>query len=106
MGLKPETPGWGTIAFQPQPPSGLESASLSITTPKGVVKASFEQVETTIRYVLTVPEGAKARIHLRNVSPSLEVDGKTYTCRTDGHLLVAPVTLSPGEHQIQVQRMD
>jgi alpha-L-rhamnosidase len=42
FGLRPTAPGWSEYTFAPSP-GGIERGHLSITTPRGLVKASFER---------------------------------------------------------------
>ena len=109
MGLKPENPGWDTIAFSPKPPTDLEWAELSITTPKGFVKTSYKQDNRTIVYRLSVPENGAAKVTLTNIAPDVVVDGRIHRCtkQQTARSRVAfslPVELGPGEHTIEVTK--
>ena len=58
MGLKPGTPGWNELDFSPQTPAKLDSASLSITTQKGIIAVHFKRVSATaLTYNLKLPDG-------------------------------------------------
>lgn len=74
MGLKPEKPGWKVIRFSPEPPMNLESASISIYTPGGEIKARFKQEEDTIEYKLTIPKGCSAKCILPEKINKVSVD--------------------------------
>lgn len=57
MGLRPGTPGWKDVRFDPRPPEGLDSAAIAITIPQGKVVAEFQQTNSAITYHLSVPAG-------------------------------------------------
>ena len=60
MGVRPGAPGWRTIRFAPRPPAHLDQASIRMTTPAGIVEASFKRQDDDIIYQLTVPGGCTA----------------------------------------------
>lgn len=108
MGLKPGKPGWEEINFSPKPPKDLESAELTITTPKGAITTSFQQTDDEIVYQLLVPQGSAAKVTLLNVKRII-VDGKKVEAKqrqaSDSVIYnELPMRLQPGQHTLKVYR--
>jgi hypothetical protein len=55
MGLRPESPGWATLRFDPQTPRKLAEASLEVVIPQGRVRVSHLTEGGRIFYELRVP---------------------------------------------------
>ncbi|WP_409346282.1 family 78 glycoside hydrolase catalytic domain [Paenibacillus sp. MBLB4367] len=55
VGLKPASPGWQTVSFQPRLPEALEHIELAFRTPAGRILFSYKDGKTG----LTLPEGVR-----------------------------------------------
>ncbi|MEI8247362.1 MAG: family 78 glycoside hydrolase catalytic domain [Lentisphaerota bacterium] len=60
FGLKPKTPGWSEINFNPEVPESVKYGSISINIPQGKVTVSFSRPDGEIKFDVKVP--AKCRI--------------------------------------------
>lgn len=63
-GLKAEAPGWSSFVWKPLPEKRLGSLRIRKDCPSGRIEAGWSVTDGGVRYALTVPDGAKARILL------------------------------------------
>jgi len=76
FGLRPALPGWRKILFRPQLPSGLEHASIRITTPYGPINAQFVQSRNTADFTLTAPPECPVSGRFQRRLTKVRVNGK------------------------------
>ena len=109
FGLRPLTPGWGTVLVRPQPAS-LTSGSVQVPTPRGPVTAAFSGAGPGFTLDVTVPVTATAVVALPGVRAGQRVwvDGAAVTARplpADGAATgpaagLPVVTVTSGWHRI------
>ena len=63
MGIQPLSPGFAEVSIAPKP-GALESADISVPTPKGNIKMSFQNSEFDFDMTVTIPSNVKAYIQL------------------------------------------
>ncbi len=80
MGLKPCSPGWKKIKFEPHIPDDLKTASISITTPVGNVKLSFKRNDNFVIYNIHIPEGSEALCTFTNISEHITINSIPHLC--------------------------
>ncbi len=107
MGLKPGTPGWKSVAFEPAIPASLESAELAITIPQGKLSSSFTREGKSIVFRLNIPQGTSATVAISGIQAKAIADGKECICSpvTDDfgvERMQVPSKLGAGGHTIQV----
>jgi hypothetical protein len=60
FGLKPKTPGWSEIDFDPEVPESMKYGSISINIPQGKVTVAFSRQNGEVKFDINAPE--KCRI--------------------------------------------
>jgi alpha-L-rhamnosidase len=64
-GIRPASPGYGTIEFKPQiPASGLDRVSASYDSVRGTIAASWQRTPTGLKLDVTVPAGATGKVYV------------------------------------------
>jgi alpha-L-rhamnosidase len=76
MGIRPGKPGWVDILFSPHVPAGMDSASLAMTIPQGLLKIGFSRDGNGTTYSLTIPSGCKAVCRFEHGERIMAVDGE------------------------------
>ena len=61
-GIRPATPGYGTIMIRPAAPLGLDHVSASLDTVRGRITSGWRREGGTLTLDVTIPEGAQAEI--------------------------------------------
>ena len=59
FGLKPASPGWKSVAFNPCPPPDMTHGQLSMPTPAGTVIAAFIRKDNKLYFELRLPPGCE-----------------------------------------------
>jgi len=76
FGLRPASPGWKKVKFHPQLPTGLKSASLRLTTPLGVIDASFVQNGNTADFTIKAPADCVLACRFQRRFSKVTVNGR------------------------------
>ncbi|MDR0511057.1 MAG: glycoside hydrolase family 78 protein [Rikenellaceae bacterium] len=63
-GVEPEEPGYRRVGIRPRVVGRLRYAKAGVETPYGLVESGWERTEGGVRFDITVPVGAVARIYL------------------------------------------
>lgn len=64
FGLKPASPGWGSIAFAPRIPETLTRGSLTLNIPQGRLKVSFNRDKGELEFDVVAPVGVEVIRHM------------------------------------------
>lgn len=64
MGVRPLEDGWRRVAIRPLPGRMLQSASITVLTPRGLVALSFEASASTFLATVTIPGNTMAHVCL------------------------------------------
>ena len=86
MGVRPLQDGWRRLTIRPLPARALTSATLQITTLRGVVLLSFRATPSAFEANFTVPGNTKAQVCLPRY---LFADSATCVLRVGGEVLPA-----------------
>jgi alpha-L-rhamnosidase len=63
-GIRPASPGYGTIAVAPQTPPGLDHVSASLDTVRGRVASAWTRTEGGLTLTVTIPANATAVVRV------------------------------------------
>ena len=64
MGIRPLEDGWRRVAIRPLPGKMLQSASITVLTPRGIIGLEFEGSSSTFLATVTIPGNTFAHICL------------------------------------------
>ena len=103
LGVKPETPGFGTFSVTPHLTSGLSRVSGDVPTPKGIIRFSLDVREGTS--CLVVPDGTRAILSLplmgcRDLKVTL--DGKPLAAEAFTPTHARFPEIGPGSHSLVI----
>jgi alpha-L-rhamnosidase len=72
-GIQPAEPGYAEILVAPVIPEGLEYASASVTTPRGLVSSSWQRNDRSITVKVQTPAGAPTRVRVPGPAEDVEI---------------------------------
>ena len=105
MGIASGGPGWSSIRIQPQVPTTLSQASLTLSTPAGELEASFVQTGQNVSFRVTLTQENQVCLSLPESVQECTVDGKevALTAKLDAFGVthqIAYLQWLPGNHTV------